>query len=87
MLPATIAICRKLCSLQAKQKRCFDLKHPQQVFSRKGIIPTPILRGGFPLSAILYHLIVKMSNTYIELPEMPLRYFLAKSRNVSAAAE
>ena len=25
MLPATIAICRKLCSLQAKQKRCSDL--------------------------------------------------------------
>ena len=26
MLPATIAIGRKLCSLQAKQKRCSDLK-------------------------------------------------------------
>ena len=25
MLPATIAIGRKLCSLQAKQKRCSDL--------------------------------------------------------------
>ena len=25
MLPATIAICRKFCSLQAKQKRCSDL--------------------------------------------------------------
>lgn len=25
MLPATIAICRKLCSLQAKQKRCSNL--------------------------------------------------------------
>ena len=25
MLPATIAICRKLCSLQAKQKHCSDL--------------------------------------------------------------
>ena len=33
MLPATIAICRKLCSLQAKQKRCYDLnkRHPQKV--------------------------------------------------------
>ena len=26
MLPATIAIGRKLCSLQSKQKRCSDLK-------------------------------------------------------------
>jgi hypothetical protein len=26
MLPATIAICRKFCSLQAKQNRCSDLK-------------------------------------------------------------
>ena len=26
MLPATIAIGRKLCSLQVKQKRCSDLK-------------------------------------------------------------
>ena len=26
MLPATVAIFRKLCSLQAKQKRCSDLK-------------------------------------------------------------
>ena len=33
MLPATIAIFRKLCSLQAKQKRCSDLnkRHPQKV--------------------------------------------------------
>ena len=36
MLPATIAICRKLCSLQAKQKRCSDLKYGTRHFWSRG---------------------------------------------------
>jgi hypothetical protein len=31
MLPATIAIFRKLCSLQAKQKRCSDLNIKRRI--------------------------------------------------------
>ena len=55
MLPATIAICRKLCSLQAKQKRCSDLNfgenksgvlHEKQIYQTTYIISETVKEMG-----------------------------------------